>query len=120
MPIVSPHASLLRPELHGSRAILPGSPMPQHYDDTLMPRSAGASVVPAAAAEHTLSLGLASPRDSFSSPPLVQKKFKIYYCLEMAYLAQQIVKLDDRFVLADIHWDHFPDGQWRLDVRRRQ
>lgn len=40
-----------------------------------------------------------------------RKKFKIYYCLEMATVARELVSLDDRFVLAEVQWDHFPDGQ---------
>ncbi|MDO9334644.1 MAG: hypothetical protein Q7T57_09015, partial [Dehalococcoidales bacterium] len=124
--IISPHASLLRPDVSGSRAILPGSPMPMMYEDNTTQRSGGAAVVPPGVAfslniSHTQSptadciamqLAAASPRGSFSSPPpmAVQKKFKIYYCPEMQYLAQQIVKLDERFVLGDIQWEHFPDG----------
>ena len=38
------------------------------------------------------------------------KKFRIYFCKEMEGLAREIVRLDDRCVLGEIDWKHFPDS----------
>lgn len=120
--LLSPHASVLRPEVHSSRAIVPGSPMPHMYDNGGSGENTALTSPTAAATNAATSLagitaglsGLSTLRNYSSSnlnlAPSVPKKFKIYYCLEMSQLAQQIVRLDDRFVLADIQWEHFPDG----------
>jgi hypothetical protein len=56
--------------------------------------------------DRSLSAGSASPpvphRKSSNG---VSKKFRIYYCAEMAQVAQALVKLDEKFVLSEILWD---------------
>lgn len=74
---LSPHATIVRPELNGSRAVVPGSPLPQHYDSTEAPRHAGALMSPpmptTPRGDRLAALGT---RDSFSLPA-VTKKFKV-------------------------------------------
>lgn len=126
---ISPHATLLRPEPHGSTPIIPGSPLPHMYEGQMATRNAGAASNYLASPTGASSSGMPrsrsgvnlTSRDSFSSPtPTTNKKFKIYYCMEMASLAQQIVKLDERFILGEIHWDHFPDGRLQISQRTKK
>lgn len=124
---------------HNTGARMPASPMPsmfaQHEEPVRHNRQQPEqSPQPPAAESARVSAGMLAPSPGgllLSSPDVVhrgsfssfgssnslsafngeqRKKYKIYYCLEMATVARELVSLDDRFVLAEVDWHHFPDG----------
>lgn len=48
------------------------------------------------------------------------KKVLIFYCPEMSTLAAELVKLDDRFALAEVSWGAFADGWPNIFIQKAE